>query len=180
MTTAKSLLRFDLIVLLLILFAPLIFFPKIAFITIVATFLIIFSRANSLYDNLKIEFHSVLIIVIAHLHGATPAAFAAIASAPLINMVGKYLGSFQKPPWILLDTVYLVILSFIASLIPAANLLEYSLWSIIIFGNVLVGFIRVYVFMDPITRRLALGVINIIFNYLILKNFLPQIVAFLR
>src|SRR3989344_987573 len=172
MTTARSLLRFDLIMLLVILFVPLLFFPKIAFITILATFLVIFSRANSLYDNLKIEFHSVLIIVIAHLHGAIPAAFVAIASAPLINMTGKYLGSFQKPPWILLDTVYLVILSYIAALIPAANLLEYSLWTIIIFGNGLVGFVRLYVFMDPITRRLPLSVINIIFNYLILRNFL--------
>ena len=178
--SAKSLLRFDLIILIIILFVPLLFFPKNAFIVILTTFLVLFSRSSSLYDNLKVEFHSVLIIVIAHLHGFAPAMFIALASAPLINNAGKYLGSFQKPPWIVLDTVYLIVLSFVATLIPAEQLFYYGLWTIIIFGNGLIGFLRVYIFMDPITRRLPLSVINIMFNYLILKNFLPQILAFLR
>ena len=180
MSVAKSFLRFDLLMFLIILFVPLAFFQQHALIIILTTFLVIFSRATSLYDHLKIEFHSVLTLVIAFLYGPLAGVFIAIASAPMVNMAGKLLGSFQKPPWIILDSVYLVILSYIASFIPEAKLFDYGLLTIILFGNGLVGFARVYAFNDPLSRRIPLSVINIIFNYLLLKNFLPQIINFLR
>ena len=176
----KSILRLDLLILVMILVIPMIFFPENSLIIILVALAVLFSRATSLYDHLKIEFHSVLIIVLASLFGFLPGAFVAIISAPLVNVAGSYLGSFQKPPWILLDTIYLVILSFIASILLPTQLFYYGLLTIIILGNGILGFVRVYAFMDPITRRIPLSVINIMFNYLILKNFLPQIIAFLR
>ncbi len=180
MDRIKSFLRFDLIMLLLIIFIPLIFYGKSSLLIIFATVLIVFSRSTALYDNLKVEFHSVLIIAMSFVYGPGAGIFAAIVSAPLVNVVGKWLGCFQKPPWILMDTIALSIIAYLTIFMPPAHLFEYGLLTIIFFENVIVGTVRILIFNDPFMRRLMLSVVNIMFNYLILKNFLPQIIAFMR
>ncbi len=174
----KSLLRVELIILPIILLIPIIFFPKNALIVIIVSIIVLGSRSSALYDHLKVEIHSILILVMANIYGPWPGIFAAVATAPLINVAGKYFGSFQKPPWILMDTIYLAVLSYIAAMIPQAQLMYYGLLAIILFGNGVIAFVRIYLFNDPISRRVMLGVVNILVNYIILKNFLPQIIAF--
>lgn len=176
----KSLLRFDLIVILLMLFIPLIFFGERALTIILVAFLIAVSRASSFYDNLKVEIHSILILVMSNAYGPLPGIFAAIITAPLVIPFGKVLGGIQRPPWIVLDTVYLCILAYISSILSPNNLFFYGMLVIILFGNGLVGFIRVYVMHDPLSRRVPLSVLNIMFSYLILKNFLPKILALFK
>jgi hypothetical protein len=174
-----SLLRLDLIIIVVLLaIGVALFRENIVIIGLVAS-LVLFSRATSLYDHLKIEFHSVFILATAFLYGAGAGIFIAVATSLLVNKAGKLLGSFQKPPWILLDTIYLCTLSIIASILPARELFFYGLLTIIIVGNLIMGTIRIAFFMDPLMRRLPLSTINIMFNYLILQNFLDDIILLL-
>ena|GEM_PF-1940482 len=173
-----SLLRIDLIVLLLMLVLPYLIFPRIGHIVMIITFAVLASRATALYDNLKVEFHSLLVIVLAHVYGPGPGIFVAIMSAPLQNKLGQTLGSFQKPPWILVDCVELVALSVLAPIIPTGELFFYGMVAIIVVNNILVGAMRVLFFNDPISRRVPLSMVNIMVNYLLLQHFLERALAF--
>ena len=176
----KSLLRFDLIMILLLLFIPLIFFEERAFTVIVVAFLVVISRASSFYDNLKVEIHSILILVMANAYGPFTGIFAAVITAPLVLPFGKILGGIQRPPWIVLDTIYLSVLAYIGSLLRPQELFFYGMIVIILVGNLMTGLIRVYILNDALSRRVPLSVLNIMFSYLILKNFLPKILSLFR
>lgn len=156
-------------------------FYRDAFGTIFLVGLIVLtSRATALYDHLKIEVHSVFLLALASIYGASPGIFIAIAVTPFISKVGRRMGSFQKPAWIMVDSAYLAVLSLIASFIPQEQLAYWGLWVIIIVGNGIINGLRVYLFKDPIPRRIMLGGINIMFNYVLIKYALTGIVAFLR
>ena len=174
----SSLLRMDLLVVLVVLFVPLIFFGDKALVIIIATLLIAASRASTFYDNLKIEIHSVLILVMANVYGVWSGLFAALITSFLVLPFGKILGAIQRPPWIILDSVYLMVLAAVASMLSPHDLFLYGMLTIIFFGNGVVMFIRVYVLNDALSRRVPLSVLNIMFSYLLLKNFLPKILSF--
>lgn len=168
------------IILAVLIIIPVVFFTANSLMIIFIMFLVLFSRATPLYDNMKIEFHSILVLVSASTFGVFPGIYISLASALFRNTIGKYMGSVQKPPWILLDCMYLSILSLIGASIPQNQLFFYGFWAIVLFGNVIMGAIRVVFFMDPLTRRIPLSVINIIANYLIMNNYLYAIIAFVK
>jgi hypothetical protein len=171
-------LRLDIIILILIIVLPYVLFPGIGYMVMLITFATLFSRATSLYDNMKVEFHSLLIIALAHTHGAAAGIFVAIASAPLQNKVGQTLGSFQKPPWIMVDCIELALLSVVVSFVPTSELFFYGMLAIIVLGNIIVGGFRVLFFNDPISRRIPLSMVNIMVNYLLLQKFLERALVF--
>ena len=173
-------LRVDVILTAVFIILAFAFFKSIAPMVIFLTLAVMFSRATSLYDNMKIEFHSALIIAAVLILGPKVGIFMAVVSALYQNKLGKVLGSFQKPPWILLDTVYLVLLSVLVPFLPPGNLIFYSFLIILILGNIVLGAIRVMFFQDPLVRRAMLATINLIFNYIILTRFLEKMVAFIR
>ncbi len=174
----SSLLRVDLITVLFVLFIPLIFFGDKALTIIIATLLVAASRASTFYDNLKIEIHSVLVLVMANVYGIWPGIFAALITSFLVLPFGKILGAIQRPPWIMLDSIYLMVLAVVASMLRPQDLFLYGMLTIIFFGNGVIMFIRIYFLNDALSRRVPLSVLNIMFSYLLLKNFLPKIMAF--
>ncbi len=138
------------------------------------------SRATALYDHLKVEVHSVFILALANIYGFSPGVFIAIAVTPFVNKVGKRLGSFQKPMWVLVDSIYLAILSIIASFIPPSQLAYWGFVSIVVVGNIIIAGLRVYLFKDPLPRRVMLGFVNVMFNYILITYLLGTIVNFLK
>lgn len=157
-----------------------VFFKENFWIIFLLTCMVIASRSSALYDHLKLEIHAVTILAVGNFFGAWPAVFIAIVSTPFINQVGKFLGSFQKPLWVLLDTIYLAILGIIASFIAPGNIQYYGFLAIIIVGNGFINGFRVLVFKDPIMRRFVLAMTNIGFNYILIWNFLPILLNFIK
>ncbi len=174
------LLRWETILAAIFLILLAIFFRENFWLIFLLTGMVIASRSSALYDHLKLEIHAVTILAVGNFFGAWPAVFIAVISMPFINKVGKLLGSFQKPLWVLLDTTYLAILGIIASFIAPSNLQYYGLLSIIILGNGFINGFRVIVFKDPIMRRFVLAMTNIGFNYILIWNFLPILLNFLK
>lgn len=142
--------------------------------------IILASRSTAIYDHLKIEIHSIFTLAVANVYGASPGVFIAIATTPFITKVGRKLGSFQKPTWTLVDSIYLAILSVIASFIPPEQLAYWGLIAIIVVGNGIIAGLRVYLFKDPLPRRAMLAFVNILFNYLLIQHLLEIIVIFLK
>lgn len=176
----KDLAIFYGILLAVLIIIPVLFFTANSLMIILIMFLVLLSRASPLYDMIKIELHSILVLVAGSVFGILPGIYIAVASAPFRNTVGKYMGSVQKAPWIVLDCMYLSLLSVIGAFIPQSQLFFYGFWVIVIFGNLIMGAVRVVFFMDPLTRRIPLSIINIIVNYLIMKNYLYTIINFVK
>lgn len=164
----------------LIMIAMAAFFQQKFWILFLLTCTIVLSRAAPTYDKLKMEIHSLIVLGVGSVFGAWPAIFISLASAPFINKVGKMFGTSHNNLWVLLDTIYLVALSLIASFLPESGLKIYGLLSVIIIGNLLTGSIKVFTFNRSPVRRVMESGMNILFNYVFLWNLLPAFLAFLK
>lgn len=174
------LLRWETILAVILLIALALLFRENFWMLFLLMCLVTASRASALYDHLKVEIHAMTILAAGSVFGMWPAVFIAVASTPFINKVGKIFGSFQKPLWVLLDTLYLSTLGIVAHFIPQANLPYYGLIAIIFIGNGVINAVRILAFKDPVMRRFVLSLVNVSFNYVVLWNFLPVFLNFIQ
>jgi len=163
--------------LLAVIWMPIVFFPDISTKVTLVTFGVLFSRSTSLMDNLKVEYHNLLLCSAAFTLGFWPAFFAAWMSAPLQNRLGRVIGSFQKPPWIFMDCVSMMSVSLVASLVSRDQLFWASLAAVVFISNGIIAMIRINFLNDDPMRRFMLSSVNIVVNYIFFLNFLPRMIA---
>jgi hypothetical protein len=156
---------------------PMLLYPETWKGVILVSLITIASRSSSIYDNLKLEFHSVFLIAAVATLGLSEAMYAIIMSTIFLNPAGKILGNIQKIPWVIMDMISLFCVVIVVSFAPPHLLYQFSLWSIILITNVLFSIIRNRVFFDPLDRRIAFGFFNTIGNYFLLTYYFNGILG---
>jgi hypothetical protein len=141
------------------------------------TFLVGFSRSTVQYMWLRVEFHSVLLLAVAHTWGAGPALFMVYFSVPLIVMIGTRLGAVVVPTDIFTDSIYLPIFVAVGALAPTQHLFFAAMLTIIIVDNIIMSIVRQLILpFVTIPQRLGIIFANITVNYLLLKYALQWVI----
>ncbi len=172
------LISWDKLILLLTFIIPIVFFIdnflKIIFITLVC----VLSKSNLLNNSMKIEVHSFLIAVTAHLYGFMAGIFIAVVASVLQLKVGPYLKAVPNPLFVTTDIFYLSVLSFVAAVMPINQLMLVSLLTIILVDHILINMIRFATLPDK-PKHWINSIINTVITYLLFAKFLNFTIAFL-
>ncbi len=156
---------------------PFFLFPNIATKIVFLTIVVVFNRATPFYDMMKVEIHSVLIVVASSFFGPLPGIYTAIVSTFFVHPFGKYMGVSPWPHFVVFDTIYLIAISYFASKIPVAELATWG-FILIVIGQIVLRSIRMFFFMDPISRAIGLVTINLLFNYFVIIYLMPLFLKF--
>lgn len=164
--------------LLAIFIIPTMFFQN-ALAIIVITFLCILSRSTPLYDSMRIEFHSVLILIASNLFGVFSGLFIVLASSPLVYKIGPKLGAVPHPLFHTLDIFYFSFLAIIGSVVSGGSLAFFGLITIIIGDHIFLNIVRMISLPEPFVKRIVVSATSIAVNYFLLFSFLDRIIAFI-
>jgi hypothetical protein len=135
------------------------------------------SRSTPLHDRLWIEVHSLLLICISHVFGLWVGLFIVIVSTPLVFFLAPKLGTTLNPVTSLVDVPYLITLCLIASMVAPAELLFFSLATMIVVNYFTLNLVRTLVSPDPFVKRLTMSMINGALNYILISRFALYLIA---
>ena len=175
----KKLLSWDKIILLAAFLIPLIFFTENAWKLILIALICVASKSNLINGTLKIEVHSFLIAVTAHVYGLWAGLFLVLIANTLELKVGPLLRNVPNPMFSLIDAFYLSVLSFVSAVIPTNNLILAALLTIILVDHGLVNLIR-YVTLPDRPKHWINSFLNVIVTYFLFVKFLGAAIAFLK
>ncbi len=175
----SKLLKWDKLLLLAAFIIPLIFFTEVAWKLILVVLVCTVSRSNLLHGALKIEIHSFLTAVTAHVYGAWAGIFVAVVALGLEFKLGPILKNYPNPMFGAIDIFYLTVLSFVSAIVPTESLMLAALLTMILVDHGLVNMIR-YVTLPDRPKHWINSFINLVIVYFLFKYGLEWVIGFLR